>query len=69
MVDQNLQMVPPTESKKRAFCTQEIIGRFRSKQDFVDYFTHQRKQPNFCLTALFSPTLHASGIYDRQRLP
>jgi len=40
MVDQTHQMIPDNGSKKRAFMTQELVGRFRSKQDFVDYFSN-----------------------------
>ena len=68
MVDQNPQMFPNSESKKRAFCTQELIGKFRSKQDFVDYFSNQRKQSFFFLTFLCSLALCASRFHDNQRL-
>ena len=68
MVDQNPQVFPNNESKKRAFCTQELIGKFRSKQDFVDYFSNQRMKPFSCLTFLYSLALCASGFHDNQRL-
>ena len=63
MVEQNPQVIPENRSKKRAFCTQELIGKFRSKQDFVDYFSNQRKKPLSLLISLCSPAL-LSGWYN-----
>ena len=67
MVEQNPQIIPNSGSKKRAFCTQELIGKFRSKQDFVDYFSNQRKKPPSLLISLCSPALLSGRYHGHER--
>jgi len=34
-------------TKKRRVMTQELIGKFRSKSDFIKYFSENRKCPQY----------------------
>ncbi len=56
-------------TKKRRHMTQELLGRFESKKDFLKYFTESCKcylTPLYCLR---SATLRATGQDGQQRLP
>lgn len=46
-------------TKKRRVMTHELIGKFRSKSDFIKYFSENRTYPSFltkfCAVQLYVP--------------
>ena len=56
-------------TKKRRVMTSELIGKFRSKNDFMKYLSENRKHYKNSDVSLCSPALRAACKDDQQRLP
>ena len=49
--------------------TSELIGKFRSKSDFIKYLSENRKHSHNCDVDLCSSALRATCQDDQQRFP
>ena len=56
-------------TKKRRIMTQELMGKFSSKADFIKYFSESRKVNVMCSNFLCSLAVCTAGQNGEQGLP
>ena len=67
--DREVYVFPNKGTKKRRVMTSELIGKFRSKSDFIKYLSENRKHSHSCDVDLCSSALRAACKDDQQRFP